>query len=267
MTADEFLKRNHTALLAGDLQQHPVLCHAIAGVNRNACSLGEPLWTEALKTASTDWLLQWPGWVQNGLSQNAHQFFAGPQHPVADVAYSAYRLQSLKRVIPDSTAPPDIQTQNLPAQVYQAFCKRELIFVTDWQGFSKPDCCVADCVDMLGLADHQIPIGEERIAVELSIRGTLYKPTWIDSGFWLYWMPNLANDEAWGFARNLATGGVGAKEWVCRPTDVTVVSARPIRASRAVDSRLDKLSEAYWQACRAWVVAYRQLLAERSLPP
>lgn len=266
MTADEFLKRNHTALLDGDLQQHPVLCHAIAGVNRNACGLRDPLWTQALETASTDWLVQWPGWVR--LSQNSDVYFAGSQQsPAADSSYCFYRLQKLQRFVPDSTAPADIQELNLRSAVSSFLRNKEVIFVTDWSGLKAPDCCVADCSDILGLGDQQILIHDERIAVELSIRGPLHKPTWIDSDFWLYWMPNLANDETWGLARHLATGGAGAKEWVCRPTDLTVVSARPIKANRTVDFRIDKLSDAYWQACREWVEAYRRSLTASNSKP
>ena len=103
---------------------------------------------------------------------------------------------------------------------------------------------------MLGLGEQKVAVNEKRIAVSLEIKGTLFRPTWIDAGFWVYWMPNLVVDDECGFARHLLTGERGAREWVCRADNVQIKSAKVIHANRAVDYRRSQLPESYWNGAR-----------------
>lgn len=264
MDAVEFLERNQHALTNGDLLPPTSLYWALAGGYKDASDVPVAHWPKALQSATADWFDQWPE-PTGRLNIDPDTFFAGqktiPSEPGS--TYTAYRLFRPGWVVPDSSAPPDIETENLRGMVSLDLNRRPLIFVTDWADLAKPDCCIATCMEALGLGG-QIKAHEKRVAVGLSIQGALHKSTWIDSDFWIYWMPNLQLNEPWGYARHLVTGAQGAKEWVCRPTDTTVVFAHVISAQRNLDCRLDTMSDAYWQACRDWVLAYRQRLLTAS---
>lgn len=258
MDAVEFLKRNQHALTNGDLVSRTSLYSALGGGYKDASTVPVANWPIALQSAAADWFDQWPEPISR-LTIDPNTFFSGQTMPSKHGStYTVYRLFRPNWVVPDSTAPPDIEAENLKLMVRDHLNLRPIIFVTDWADLAATDTCVASCMEALGLGGQQINAHEKRIAVGLSVQGSLHKSTWIDSDFWIYWMPNLQPNEAWGYARHLVTGAHGAKEWVCRPTETVVVLANVITAQRSLDSRLDKMSDAYWEACRDWVLAYRQ---------
>lgn len=258
--ADEFLQRNQHALTNGDLLNRTSLHWALGGGYKDASVVPNSHWPKALQAATADWFDQWPD-PKARFNIDSDTFFSGQTMPsTPGSTYTAYRLFSPNVVVPDSTTPPDIEAENLKLMVRDHLNLRSLIFVTDWADLAATDCCVASCMEALGLGGQQVNINEKRIAVGLSIQGALHKSTWIDSELWIYWMPNLRPDEPWGYARHLATGTQGAKEWVCRPSDTTVVFANVIGAQRNLDCRLDKMNDIYWQACRDWVLDYRHSL-------
>jgi hypothetical protein len=260
LNAEQFLEMTETAFRSGDLSDQKGLCEAIGGANHVLCKLPLKTWLQALEKAPDDWFGQWPDSLSS-LEIHGDTFFLGRESQPTDLntAYMVYRLFRFPRVIPDSSVPIDLSEDNLKIMVGKMMSELKPLFVTDWDKLNNINCCVAEAVEMLGLGE-QILVDAERIAVSLEIKGALYRPTWIDAGFWLYWMPNLNADDDSGFARHLVTGGQGAKEWVCRTNEVQIKSAKVIRASRAVDYRRSELPDRYWDAARQWIVDGRATL-------
>jgi hypothetical protein len=260
LDAKEFLEMTEAAFHSGALTDQNSLCAAIGGANHVLCNLPLDKWLQALAKASVDWFDQWPD--SSYLEIHADTFFLGQKSKPADInaVYTVFRLFYLSKLSPDSSSPGDLEEENLKIMVKDNLSRRELVFVTDWARLNHIDCCVVEAVEMLGLGDNVLAAGEKRVTVSLEVKGALYRPTWIDAGFWVYWMPNLIPDDDSGFARHLVTGGRGAKEWVCRAKDVQIKAAKVIRASRAVDYRRNQLPETYWNGARQWVVDGRAQL-------
>lgn len=250
LNAEQFLEMTEMAFRNGDLTDQKGLCEAIGGANQVFSKLSMATWVQALAKASDDWFEQWPD--SSYLEIHADTLFLGGPGKPADIytAYTVFRLFYLSKLSPDSSSPVDLEEENLKIMVSDNLSKRVIVFVTDWDGLNKNDCCVAETVEMLGLGEQILAMGEKRVAVSLTVKGALYRPTWIDAGFWVYWMPNLNPDDDSGFARHLLTGERGAKEWVCRADNVQIKSAKVIRASRAVDYRRNQLPESYWNGAR-----------------
>lgn len=262
MDANEFLGMTEAAFRYGDLTDQNKLCTAIGGANYVFSKLPLSKWLQALSTATANWFDQWPDSPSWEIGVMEDTLFLGRESKPADInaVYTVFRLFYLSKLSPDSSSPDDLEEENLKIMVKDNLSRRALVFVTDWARLNHIDCCVVEAVEMLGLGEHVLAAGEKRVTVSLEVKGALYRPTWIDAGFWVYWMPNLVPDDDSGFARHLVTGGRGAKEWVCRAKEVQIKAAKVIRASRAVDYRRNQLPETYWNGARQWVVDGRAQL-------
>ena len=265
MDADSFLNQIKAAFETGDLSDRKQLYAALGGANHLLCKLEPVTWTNALKNAEADWFAAWPEAPPEAryVAIDPSNLFLGDfESPDPSSQYLVRRMMRLTRAIADISKDTDLSDPafepNLTSLVEEDLAKRPQIFVTNWNGLSDANCCVADVSEVLGLGGQEVEIDDKCIALTLNVRGNLYRPTWIDSGFWLYWMPNLDAAEKCGYSRNLVTGQADKKEWVCRPSDAAVQSAKLIRAKRAANYTLGKLPDSYWLGTRQWLEKCRK---------
>ncbi len=267
LDAKQFLEMTRDAFLTDDLADKNRLCMAIGGANHVFSKLEMDKWLGVLSTATDKWFAQWPESPSSEIGIVADALFLGGvgKPADADIPYTVFRLFYLPRVVPDISSPTDIEEENLKIMLADNLKNRLIVFVTDWGKLNNIDCCVSDAIEMLGLGEQILLKDEKRVAVSLEIKDALYRPTWIDANFWVYWMPNLSASDDCGYARHLVTGDRGAKEWVCRANEVKINSAKVIRASRAVDYRRNKLPESYWEAARKWILDGRTMLSSNKV--
>ncbi len=256
MDANRFLDAIKLAFESGDLEDLTQLCAAVGGANHLLCKLDATIWSKALENAGADWFLTWP--KAPFVAIDATTLFLGSsENPDPSTQYLVRRMMRLSRAIADISKATDLSDPTfepiLISLVEDDLTTRTQIFVTNWDGLQGSNCCVAEVAEELGLGDQQVEKDDKRIALTLTVHGKLHRPTWIDSGFWLYWMHNLVEADNYGYSRHLVTGRRGQKEWVCRPSDTAVQSAKLIRAKRAANYTLGNLPTSYWEGTRQWV--------------
>lgn len=257
MKASEFLNMIESTFQSNDFEGDEQLYRSIAGANYHLCQLSFEQWIRSLATADDDWFKMWP--FSNYSKGVVETLFLGPlDHGVLKRRFHTYRLLRLPKYFPDRSLKGRSLHVDLVGLVTEDLKRRDIIFVTNWDALGVDDCCVTHAIEMLGLGNEQVPAGEERIVAELEVAGKLHRPTWIDSGFWLFWMYNLSDEDGFGYTRNLKTGEKGVQEWVCDPRHVAVKEARLIHASREGNFACAQLPEEYWTGTRNWLKASRQ---------
>jgi hypothetical protein len=234
---------------------------ALTYISMMSLNQSSSFWEQVLVNATSEWFdkfLENPAVNSAEFVLHKTHFCLGVKSTIQETNLEKQNLARVMKPLRLWGINPNLASTSAKDDVHADLIKRQLpLFVTTAWEAPQPNC-LTEYLDEVGLGDQFVKLGEERILVSLRIAPltAIYKPTWVDSGLWFYWMPNLNLEETWGHARTINKGLQGRKEWILNSDSIvntiTVTNLRSIKSTKNWCSQAEALPLEYWDNCHYW---------------